>query len=717
MTEKLQEFGFRDSSYERVEQPWQCGRLDEGPCPLGPGPRGSCGGRAGCRPLAHASAAGFRCARLKEHGGPCTEGPSAGGGCAIELTACRPVHSVRGRRTIVVRMSFAFTLGVLLLLLFGPARDDFVNPGALSDAHHRLGLDCAGCHGAAEGGAVDWLRWALDGNVDSDMANRCKQCHMLSDDQAPRNPHGLTDERLRELRAGQLGGEGAAADWMVPTMSCSACHQEHRGRERKLTATSDADCQGCHVRSFASFEKGHPEFPAAWPHEQRQPVAFDHKAHYGGLFAKGAGEAGPSLAAWGEPRCTICHEPDAAGRDMRPRFEQHCQVCHGGRMTYRGGSVDDMALRFVQFPWFDEGARPEGWSEEFGAMDPSEVSISVEMRILLGDDAGTYTRLMARVDEDERSPEAFLEMGEDAQADVTAFLTALKRMLTELAQADREQALAALARRFEASLGVKPTQAERELLWPAALQKRAGEALKAWFAEGEAGDDAGPARFRVDAENFCLDLTPIFQRRAPDRAHGDPTLQAWIPFILRRLERERPLVGADVARRIPAGIQRCLKCHNVDRAADGTLQVDWTGHEIRRRERLDRFVHAPHLGQDLAALRGAAPLPAWARLPALEGDPLMRNCLTCHVPTEHDAHDDFFLHFFQGAKDGVVPGRTKAHGARSNFSGISRALCATCHAPGQVRSDCLTCHVYHPGARATRAERPGVARGGGAPGR
>ena len=81
------------------------------------------------------------------------------------------------------------------------------------------------------------------------------------------------------------------------------------------------------------------------------------------------------------------------------------------------------------------------------------------------------------------------------------------------------------------------------------------------------------------------------------------------------------------------------------------------------------------------------------------------NCLTCHVPTEAGTHDDFFLHYFNGKPEGLLPGRTDPQGARGNFAAISRDLCVTCHAAGMVRNDCLTCHVYHPGERETRKLR------------
>ncbi len=94
----------------------------------------------------------------------------------------------------------------------------------------------------------------------------------------------------------------------------------------------------------------------------------------------------------------------------------------------------------------------------------------------------------------------------------------------------------------------------------------------------------------------------------------------------------------------------------------------------------------------------------WANRPVL-GDPLMKNCLTCHVPRDADSHDDFFLHYFSGAPEGVSPGRTDPLGARGNFGPISRGLCAECHAAGRERNDCLTCHVYHPGVHEAHGVR------------
>ncbi len=704
MTEPLQNFGFRDSSYERAEQPWECGRLEGGACAGGPGRNGACGGRTACRPLRDGAGGGYRCARLKEDGGACTEGPSASGVCCLAALGCQPVRSVRSRRGLVVRLSFLCTLGLLLALLFGPARDEFVSPGDLSDPHHRLDLACSACHGAAEGSAASWLHWAVDVDTSRDLAARCEQCHQFVDHGAPQNPHGLPTDHIRALQASLADEPGVGAPKVLGELRCGACHQEHGGRERRLTPSSDADCQACHMRTFTSFTQGHPEFSPRWPLKTRNPVAFDHKAHYGGLFAQGASSAGSKFAAWGEPLCTLCHVPDADGRDMRPRFEAHCQVCHGGQVGYTPDSVDGIALRFAQFPMFEEEARPEGWPEALGAPDPSEVSISPEMEILLGRDRETVEKLLARMPEDERSPEGFLEMGEEAKPDVSAFLLAMKAMLVELGQTDRTRVLAAVARRFKESLGVELAAAEQERLWPPALQERAAQAQRLWF--DEEGEDTHEDGFAFGSENFSLDLVPTFQAEAPARAHGNPTLQAWAPYIFAQLERGGRLEGERLVRAIPAGLQRCLKCHNVDRGMDQRLHVDWSGREKSRGRRLDRFVHAPHLGQDLAALREAAGKElGWADIPSLKRNTTMLNCLTCHVPTKDDAHDDFFVHFFTREGDKPPLGRTNARDARANFGPIARALCASCHTQGKARSDCLTCHVYHPGPRATRAPK------------
>jgi hypothetical protein len=694
MTERLQDFGFQDSPYERVERPWTCGRPGAEACHLGPDRRGLCRGRSACRPVRDESGNGWRCARFHEDGGPCAQGPGADGSCAIQRPPCQPVRSVRSRRGVVVRSVFTLTLGALLLLLFGPARDGFVSPGPLSDPHHRLGLACSACHGAGASGPASWVHWATDGDTRADMTQRCGVCHRFSGQRVARDPHGLPTAELRRLRAAQLGDGHAADGWTPQALACGRCHGEHHGRERRLVPTGDGLCADCHARPFAAFTQGHPEFPARWPYERRDPVAFDHKAHYGTLFGQKAKEA----PGWTSPRCTLCHRPGGNGGDMRTRFEEHCQACHGGRMSYAGGSPDLVALRFVQVPWFDEGARPKGWPEDVGVMDPSNLSISPEMQILLGKDRATWKRVRARVD----TLDDLLGLGEDARADVGAFLHAVRHMLEELGGTDRDQALAAVARRLHESLGARPSMAECARLWPQTLQRRASEALAAWFGGKPAPSQEGN-RFRIDGDEFSLDLVPTYDPQDVAREHGDPTLAAWVPWVLRLLDTDKPLAGAQGTKRIALGVQRCLQCHNVDRDVDGSLTVRWSGRPTDAAP-LDRFVHAPHLGQDMRAMRPRTPAAAgWAKLPVLTGDPLMLNCLTCHEPTGDDAHDDFFLHTFTPPKkDGPPAGRTDPAGARSNFAPIARALCARCHRPGDVRSDCLTCHSYHPGRHETR---------------
>ena len=123
-------------------------------------------------------------------------------------------------------------------------------------------------------------------------------------------------------------------------LSCSSCHQEHRGPGR-MTAPSDERCVFCHgdaeriaddatllaeftPRALArNFEVEHPGFRI---HSERirdtNTLKFNHAIHL-------RGQTIPTLPSGQKLDCAYCHQPDAAGIYMRKvQFENHCQACH-----------------------------------------------------------------------------------------------------------------------------------------------------------------------------------------------------------------------------------------------------------------------------------------------------------------------------------------------------------------------------------------------------
>src|SRR5205823_9731757 len=123
-------------AYERPTQTWICGQPGE-PCGHGPLAGGRCPAFE-CQPSKQNDEKGnlvFFCNRTKLRGGPCQPGPLPDGKCLRPFPPCSPVLSLRARRGLFTRSIFAATAAVLCLLLCGPWRRRFINPGQLSASH------------------------------------------------------------------------------------------------------------------------------------------------------------------------------------------------------------------------------------------------------------------------------------------------------------------------------------------------------------------------------------------------------------------------------------------------------------------------------------------------------------------------------------------------------------------------------------------------------
>jgi hypothetical protein len=326
--------------YERPNDKWVCGRMDEGkPCRLGPDGRGRCRTVAECTPaldLKPGEDKGrYRCTRPAEFGGPCAEGPLPDGSCAHPQPRCAPTRSWRNRRGVFTWWVLGLTVAVLLIDFNGRMRFKFINPGRLSTEHLQprggnatAGVtedNCAACHRTAVDSFPGWMDAALGatpGPMDlaafagapsleqTEMDRACSGCH--------RN-HTFHHERVQE------------------TTSCLSCHQEHHG-DAGLRAKIGSQCAKCHGNAeymagpgapngtrvaglVSSFSKDHPEFDLlAARSSDSNPLRFNHQKH---LSAEVVAADGGLL------KCSSCHEQDASGAYHKAiRFERHCQSCH-----------------------------------------------------------------------------------------------------------------------------------------------------------------------------------------------------------------------------------------------------------------------------------------------------------------------------------------------------------------------------------------------------
>lgn len=103
---------------------------------------------------------------------------------------------------------------------------------------------------------------------------------------------------------------------------------EHRGRDTKLAAVTNAKCAGCH---FESFTDDHPNFQFARTQApDDSSLKFTHIKHtsagtWRAISLRDTGNTPLSP----EKTCSYCHEPEPDGKLFKPiSFDRHCSACH-----------------------------------------------------------------------------------------------------------------------------------------------------------------------------------------------------------------------------------------------------------------------------------------------------------------------------------------------------------------------------------------------------
>lgn len=172
----------------------------------------------------------------------------------------------------------------------------------------------------------------------------CAQCHKESFRPLGRLAHGDDFRSVEDATCLHCHDGAIHHPEQTETPSCATCHREHLGRPQ-LARVPDPHCTACHAdthtrsgkATFAArvtaFPDDHPEF-GAWrggPLTDPGTVRFNHKVHLNpeGVLVP----PDEALAGEGPARrrldCTSCHEPDAAGRYIKPvTYERHCASCH-----------------------------------------------------------------------------------------------------------------------------------------------------------------------------------------------------------------------------------------------------------------------------------------------------------------------------------------------------------------------------------------------------
>ncbi len=173
--------------------------------------------------------------------------------------------------------------------------------------------------------------------------NNCGICHIESFQTAKRLVGG--DREVRSVgndTCRQCHDGPPHHEHLVPNPDCATCHQEHRG-QLILARVADSHCTQCHADlerqvggecsffpKISGFTKDHPRFGAWRGKALDDPgtIRFNHEAH---LQLKGKPLRGIDQPLLDLQRndCGYCHQPDPAGRYMKPvNYEQHCSQCH-----------------------------------------------------------------------------------------------------------------------------------------------------------------------------------------------------------------------------------------------------------------------------------------------------------------------------------------------------------------------------------------------------
>ncbi|HEY3860409.1 MAG TPA: hypothetical protein VGO59_00860 [Verrucomicrobiae bacterium] len=353
------------------------------------------------------------------------------------------MRSLRARRAIFTCSAAIVSAGVLLVVLGGPARSDFISPGALSKGHatttfvslaHQHDSDnCDVCHTAARGGISAWIR-AAAGARPGPLQIRAM---------ARQEPSRMTaiDRQCLTCHQGHSFHEPNVAQ----EPSCSFCHVEHQG-PMAMRAPPDSACLSCHgdadvmkasiakasklpasefdfrpalgravfraprppdgyTRVFHSFSTDHPEFQViADKLKDPDTLRFNHELHLGS----------PNITAIkGRPLvCGDCHQLDAAGvHFLKISYEQNCRQCHSLQFDVRNpglliphGNAEHVRafLRSLsqQYADYAPGTRPYAdfaAARQAAGQQPGVEDFAAQQIALLRADVGSGEELERRV--------------------------------------------------------------------------------------------------------------------------------------------------------------------------------------------------------------------------------------------------------------------------------------------------------------------------------
>lgn len=671
MSEPLQQFDWKHSSYERPGDQWVCGRACDGcACPLGPTANGDCSVQSQCEP--ELTGDRWKCTRAAIHGGKCEEGPDQNGKCCQTDESCQPVMSRRRRRRVIGMLCAAASFAICLIAVATFENHKLLSPGEITSAHANIEASCAACHIAAESGSL--VEHAFDRNNHLADSKKCLECHRnLGSD--PLLAHSLDSHSLAgisaaanrrttpplSLRVASL----ARSENREAQMACSNCHREHHGRQFDLTRVSDQQCQSCHKQQFTDFAHGHPEF-LAYPHERRTKIYFDHARHLNIYFQESEFRRQmPNGVAPAD--CVSCHETNRAdGMMLTKGFDRTCGSCHEPQIA----DLSFPGIAFMAIPQLSAigGERDDQATVHWPATEDSLRKTPPYMKLLLNS-----------------SP---------AEAQATSppepLTLQIKRLLHEV-QTDGEQAIEKRFRDDQAPLAaatrsIAPVLVQATSKWFPTLEDELDAVNHEQSLAATEESSSAASRTPQNVRGWYFSEVDQTVRYRPV-GHGDPVMRQILDHLNSRIGLRKhadaetelfamlanPSGSGSAFSSMPLSTGRCLSCHSVDRDAFGNSRINWHARRLQTDSSFTKFRHQPHV---------------------LSKD--SDSCRSCHEmskPAEASAYrDEYFLRdtsgFWEPQTDPECP-------SASGLLPVRRVNCATCHNQEHTSQSCLQCHNYH----------------------
>ena len=625
------------SRYERPTQNFRCGRAAAWgkPCEFGPNTTGRCGGMSECRPAQVGDR--WECRRSAIAGGPCEEGPDPSGACCQQHPPCQPKRTIRSLRGILAISAFSLVVAIIAFMLTlgdgGAARDSIIQAGELTGGHANFtsAVGCASCHTAHDQDAGDWFLSAFH---EQDMTGQCVDCHTFGG-----------DARI---------GHNASFASKAQATECVMCHTEHKGEDADIKTMSDAQCNVCHETKIDSFSANHPAFPAAFPHDRRTSVQFNHSSHLAKHFAdQRYQERAPA-------DCTSCHAVDTAARAVAPAgFDETCAACHSD-------TIRERELVVLRLPEFNENLIDRDAVTEACGPTLESWELLREQMATMNEaiEAGDVMEMAEPVEEEEYEAVSLEEGGP-----ITAYLMGTPADDMDSYSPPMQEFIMRLVEEGPAPLAELVDERAGETVSPVMLSGLNSELVKrvacAWASNIEYEAPAESTLGGWHGEALELRYKPV--------GHGDRVAKAWISFALAsnagddgdNADNAEAMHEAVLDRK--EGVGACTKCHALSDKEGGAKEAEWRYRASQARP-YTTYSHGAHI-----------------TLLSPEGVNLMdpeNGCRTCHKINPEASYQEAF-------------DQSDPHHFQSNFFAIKQETCAECHSEGQVQQDCQLCHVYH----------------------